>query len=287
MRNVRDLVAGVDTVRGAILNVTPGFLETFGIDLVRGRDFSEDRPADASGSVLVNESLVAAFGWEEPLGKRMDAMYGFTDAAVVGVVGDFHFESLHERIEPVAIFVGDEPLWSFYARIRPDNVHSAVAALEGAWRDVAPELPFEIEFVDQAVDQIYRSEMQWAWLIRAGAGIAIFIACLGLLGLTALAAARRRKEISIRQVLGASAEQIVVLLTGRFVVLVLVALAIATPLAYLAMRRWLDGFAYRIEVTPGVFLLAGAVAVGIAVLTVSTQAVRAALADPADALRSE
>lgn len=286
-RNVFRLAAGTDTVGGHLLNVTPGFVETFGVDLVRGRNFSEDRAADKGGAVLVNESLAEAFGWDDPIGKRLSANFGLSDAVVIGVVRDFHYESLHERVDPIVMHVGVDPVWSLYARVAPGRALEAVGVPERAWHEVVPDLPFELEFVDQAIDRVYRAEMQWAWLIRAGSGVAVFIACLGLLGLAALAAARRRRELSIRKVLGASAEQLVLLLTGRFVVLVLIGLAIAAPIGYVAVNRWLDNFAYQVDVTADVFLVAGLLAVTIAALTVSTQALRAAWSDPAEALKSE
>lgn len=286
MQNRFGLIAGQDTVPGYTLNVTPTFLETFGIELLEGRKFSEDRPADAQGSVLVNKTLVDAFGWDEPLGKTLTS-FQFADATVIGVAEDFHYESLHQPIQPMALFIGDAPLWHIYARIDSENLPAAVDALQRAWRTVAPDLPFEFEFLDQAVDRMYRSEAQWASLIRTAAAVAIFIACLGLLGLAALAAARRKKEISIRQVLGASIERIIVLLTGSFVVWVFVAFIVATPLAYFAVRRWLEKYAYQVEIDAGNFVAAGMIALGIAILTVSTQALRAALTDPAEGIRSD
>ncbi|MCH8959771.1 MAG: ABC transporter permease, partial [Bacteroidetes bacterium] len=232
-KNRFPIFAGADSVPGYAINVTPEFVETLGLDLVQGRNFSEDRTTDITSAVLVNETLVEAFGWDEPLGQTVSKSISFTDATVIGVVKDFHYESLHQPIEPLALYVGS-PIWTVYARIAPTEIGASLASLERAWRQVAPDLPFEYVFLDQEIERQYEAEQRWALLIRLASALAIFIACLGLLGLANLASTRRRKEIGVRKVLGASVEQIVLLLTKHVALLAVLALGLAAPVAYFA-----------------------------------------------------
>ena len=285
--NYFPLTSEADSVRGYVINVTPEFVETLGLALVQGRNFSLDRGADTLKAVLVNETLVKAFGWEDPIGQPLNS-FEFSGAAVVGVIKDFHYESLHKPIEPMALYIGQRmPIWAIYARVAPGDLAASLATLERAWTAMSPDLPFEFTFLDQEVERLYRSEQRWTTLIRLASAFAIFIACLGLLGLAALAAIKRRKEIGIRKAFGASTEQIVMLLTKRFVLLVALALGLAAPMAYLAMQRWLQDFAYRIDLSWQTFLMAGLAVLVIALATVAYQAIKAALTDPAESLRYE
>ena len=282
------LASATDTVRGHTLNVTPEFLGTLGLTLSEGRNFSAERPTDSTDAVLVNRALVEAFGWDRPLGRPLSARFDFDGAEVIGVVEDFHYEPLYKRVAPLAMYVGaSEPVWHLYVRIAPGDVPATLTRLEQAWHEVAPDLPFEYTFLDQEIDQGYQGDQRWARLTRYAALLAIAIACLGLFGLATLEATRRKQEIGIRKVLGASVPGLAVLLSKDFAKLVLMAFVVAMPVAYLAMRRWLEGFAYRVEIGPGVFLLAGGLALLVALLTVSYQAVKAALADPVESLRYE
>ena len=282
------MASGADTVRGHVFNVTPEYLETLGLTLKEGRNFIPGRSTDSTAAVLVNGALVEAFGWDDPLGRTLSAMFAFDDAKVIGVVEDFHYEPLYKPVAPLAMYVGArEPAWHLYVRIAPGDVPATLARLERAWHEVAPDLPFEYAFLDQEIEQRYRTDRRWARLIRYAALLAIAIACMGLFGLATVEASRRTKEIGIRKVLGASVTSLALLLSKDFAGLVLVAFVLAVPVAYLAMQRWLEDFAYRIELGPGVFLLAGALALGVALLTVSYQAVKAALADPVESLRYE
>ena len=285
---VYSLASGVDTVQGHHFNVTPEYLETLGLTLKEGRNFSAARPTDSTAAVLVNEALVEAFGWDSPLGRPLSALFAFEEAKVIGVVEDFHYEPLYERVAPLAMYVGARaPVWHLYVRIAPGDVPATLARLKRAWHEVAPDLPFEYTFLDQEIDERYRADRRWARLIRYAALLAIAIACLGLFGLATLEASRRTKEIGIRKVLGASVTGIAVLLSKDFAKLVLVAFVLAVPVAYLAMRRWLEDFAYRIEIGAGVFFLAGGAVLLVALLTVSYRAAKAALADPVESLRYE
>ena len=281
------LTAGTDSVPGYTINVTSDFVESLGLELVQGRDFSPEYLADTLRAVVVNQTLADAFGWEDPLEQQISS-FQFRDAAVIGVIKDFNFESLHKPIEPVALYI-DRPnaIWSIYARVPGENLASSVASLQDTWQEIAPNLPFEYTFLDQAVDQQYRSEQRWTALIRIASVIALFIAFLGLMGLASLAATRRSKEIGIRKVLGASVRQIVLLLSQRFVGMVMLALILAAPVVLLVMRRWLATFAYRVDISWSVFLITGAIALIITIFTVSIHAMKAALANPTTSLRYE
>jgi putative ABC transport system permease protein len=172
-------------------------------------------------------------------------------------------------------------------KLAAGNPQEAISRIEGAWRKVAPKYPFTYEFLDQVYDNLYKAELKQRTILGIFAGVAILVACLGLFGLAAFTAEQRTKEVSVRKVLGASVGNVVLLLSKDFVKLVLVAIAIAVPLAWYLMHQWLQDFVYRIAIGPGVFLLAGGLAVGIALLTVSYHAIRTALANPANTLRSE
>ncbi|MFQ6115155.1 MAG: ABC transporter permease, partial [bacterium] len=262
------------------------YLETLGIELVEGRNFSRNFSTDVSESVIVNETLVSRLGWESPIGKTL--MINGVKVQVVGVVKDFHFLSLHRRVQPAVLHLNPGwPIRHILVRISPENLPATLKLLRNTWRQVAPNLPFEYYFLDEDFERQYRAEERWSNIVGYSSIFAIFIACMGLFGLTALSVTRRTKEIGIRKVLGASVSGITALLSKDFVKLVLLANLLAWPVAWYAMNRWLQNFAYRIEISWWVFALAGGVALVIALLTVSTQAVRAALANPAEALRYE
>jgi len=209
---------------------------------------------------------------------------------VAGIVKDYHFHSLHHAIAPLILAPRTamaNGVRSIFVRIKPDDIPQTLALLEQAWRAADAETPFTYRFLDDVVDQQYRAEARWGRIVRYASAFALLIACFGLFGLATLTATRRIKEIGIRKVLGATVSHVVLLLSKDLVVLVLYAFVLAAPLAYLAVRRWLDDFAYRIDLSWQTFLVAGLTALVVAVLTVSYQAVRAALADPVNALRHE
>ncbi len=225
------------------------------------------------------------------VGKRLVTPFGSTGQVaeaytVVGVVEDFHFQSLHQDIRPLGIQIGSNPAY-LAVRIRPDDIPGTLRALEARWQAVAPEEPFTFSFLDANVDALYQADQRTGQLFATFALLAVLIACLGLFGLAAFTAEQRTKEIGVRKVLGASVGGIVVLLSKDFVKLVGLAFVLAAPLAYLAMNWWLEAFAYRADIAWWIFLTAGLTALAIAVLTVSYQAIRAAVADPVKALRYE
>lgn len=268
------------------------FTETFGLELAAGRFLSGDRASD-SEAFLINETAVKRFGWnspEEALGKQINWTNGPTVGPVVGVVKDFHIDSMHEAITPLVLHMRPgEKWWRTFmsAKINSTDITGTLAFLEQTWRSLTPEGAYEYFFIDESFEQLHRADARFGWIFGTFAILAIVIACLGLFGLAAFTAEQRTKEIGVRKVLGASVPGVVLLLSKDFARLVLLALIVAAPIAYLSMNRWLDNFAYHTEVGVGTFVLAGVLALLIAVLTVSYQAIKAALANPIKALRYE
>ena len=265
------------------------FLETLGIPLISGRRFERD--SDKKTSVIVNEALGKKWGWQAPLGKTLRVGKGryAQDLTVIGVVRDFHFRSLHHPVEPAVLQLFPEPFpgGHLMIRIRPEDVPGTLRFLKEKWQEMLPDKPFRLSFLDEEVDRQYREEERWFRIVRYATLFAVFIACLGAFGLTALAVSRRTKEVGIRKALGASVSSIVSLFVREFVLLVAVATVIAWPVAYYAVDRWLQDFAYRIELGISTFVLAGVLMLAVVLATVSLQTVKAARANPVDALRYE
>jgi putative ABC transport system permease protein len=267
--------------------VDEDFFETFGAELVAGRGFSRDFATDSLAAWVVNEAAVAHFGWGTPeaaLGRRLSR--DSDEGQVIGVVEDFHFASLHQTVTPLALQI--RPWYEYVTlRVRTDDLPRTLAAIQTAWADMVPHRPFEAFFLDERFAAQYQAEERFGRAFGIFAFLAIVIACLGLFGLVAYAVQQRTKEIGVRKVLGAQVPQLAVLLSRDFVVLVLVAFVVAAPVAYLGMQRWLASFAYHVELEPWVFVAAGALVLLIALATASIHTVRAAMADPIEALRSE
>ena len=267
--------------------------KTLDIKLVAGREYSEEFPTDQRRSIIVNEALVEKLGIEDPIGKTIkDIRKTRTrnisrSKTIIGVVGDFHFRSLHQKIGPVIMPLSTVSQHSLLARIHPENVPGTIAFMKEQWKEIAPALEFRFSFVDESIDRQYRKEERWNQMIQYATGFAIFIAALGAFGLAALATARRTKEIGIRKVLGASQTQILSLLSREFVLYITLSSLIAFPIAYYATNQWLQTFAYRTELGIGTFLLGSFVLFLIVFTTVTTQTLKAARANPADALRDE
>ncbi len=257
--------------------------KTLGIKLVAGREYDREFPTDAKESILVNEALVQKFSIEDPVGKTIK--HG-RDKTIIGVVRDFHFNSLHHKLEPAVLPLGIYT-GRLLVRIHPENVPGTIAFIKEKWAEVAPNQTFRFSFINEDLDKQYKKEERWNLMIQYATGFAIFIAALGAFGLAALAVARRTKEIGIRKVLGASQTQILSLLSREFVLYIALSSLIAFPIAYYATNQWLQTFAYRTELGIGTFLL-GSIALFLVVLTtVTTQTLKAARANPADALRDE
>jgi putative ABC transport system permease protein len=267
-----------------------GFIPTYGMQMAAGRNFSTAVPTDTNNYVI-NEAAVLALGWktsQNALDK--DIAYGGVKGKVVGVVKDFHFESLHQKIVPLLFQLPTERN-SFYNRlsIKIDgrNVQSAINTIRNTWHKYLPENPFDFTFLDDKFAQLYTTEQQQSRLFTMFSCIAIFIACLGLFGLSAFTITQRVKEIGVRKVLGASVPQIVTELSRDFLKLVLIAAAIALPIAWFSMNKWLLDFAFRINISWWVLALAGVAAMIIAFATISFQSIKAALSNPVESLRSE
>ncbi len=265
------------------------YLQTLGIELADGRDFDKNLRTDSS-CILLNESAAKMLGWQNPLGRKLTVVDIETandpTYTVIGVVKDFHFESLRQSITPLILHLGG---WTgtMGIRLRAGNPQPTLAALEAQYSKYLPGKPFEFSFLDEDYNRQYRAEQRIGKMLAAFAGFAIFIACLGLFGLASFTAERRTKEIGIRKVLGASVASITGLLAKDFLKLVVIAIVLASPIAYYFMNKWLADFAYRIDIQCWMFALAGLLAVGIAFLTVGAQSVKAALANPVKSLRSE
>jgi putative ABC transport system permease protein len=270
------------------IEVDHDFLKTYRLDLVRGRDFSREISSDTKAAYILNETAVKEIGWEDPLGQPFQIeKSGLPRGTVIGIVKDFHFESLHSKIAPLALFIDPSDLYALSVRFSPNKLPDAIRFVEKTMKKFIPQAPFEFSFLDGRFDRLYEADKRTSQIFNFFSLLAIFIACLGLLGISSLAITQRTKEIGIRKVLGAPMAKIVELLSREFALLVFLANILAWPLAYLVMNRWLKNFAYRMDMGVWPFLLTGLVTVSIAIFTVSFKAVRSALANPVDALRYE
>jgi putative ABC transport system permease protein len=263
------------------------FIPTFGIGMAAGRNFSTDYPTDSSGYIL-NETAAAILGWKDPSKAiNKELVYGGQKGRVIGVTKDFHFESLHQKIVPLIMFPNPNFLNGISVKLSGTNIPGSISTVEKVWRKYLPETPFDYSFLDTRFDKLYEAEQKQESIFTSFSLIAIFIACLGLFGLSAFTISQRIKEIGIRKVLGASVNNIVGLLSKDFLKLVFVAAVIAFPAAWFAMHKWLQDFAYRINIQWWVFILAGIIAAAVAFFTVGLQAARAATSNPVKNLRTE
>lgn len=270
--------------------VDPDYIPALNIQLLAGRNFDRRIISDTVNSVIVNESMVKDFGWtiQNAVGQELKGYSENFTPKVIGVVKNFHFRPFSEEVLPQMFqqFADYRP-YKFFVRIQPGDPSQALTDMEKEWKAVVPDLPFKYNFLDENIDKFYKSEDRWARIVGWAGGISIFLACLGLLGLAALAVVNRTKEIGIRKVLGASVQNLVNLLSKDFVKLVIVALLIASPLAWYFMNHWLETFAYRIHINWWIFVVSGLMAVAVAVLTISIHALRAAWTNPVISLRTE
>jgi putative ABC transport system permease protein len=280
---------GGEYVRMRSLFCDIDYIKTLGIKIVAGRDFSENFVTDMDHSIILNETAVKRLGWtpHEAIGKLINI--NFVDSTyrqVIGIVQDYNFTSLKNEIEPLAIATRED-YRKAAIKIKGNDVEAALETISTVYASIAPGYPFKYEFLDERFDNLYKSEKDTQILFSNFSIIAIVIACLGLFGLTMFNAELRRKEIGIRKVLGASVNAIVALITREFLVLVLISNVIAWPLSYYFMSTWIEDFAYRIEINLWMFFLAGGIVAFIAVLTLSYQAIKAAVANPVESLRYE
>jgi putative ABC transport system permease protein len=267
------------------------FIETFDMTITQGRDFSNDYSSDSTEAYILNEAAAKNMELDSPVGKRFSAPIheGMREGTIIGVVQDFHFQPLHDAIDPLVMFIHPGNFNYICIRIRPDvaELSGIIGYIEDSWNKFAPNFPFQYSFLDARFDRLYRDEQTTGRIIGYFTFLAIFISCLGLFGLAAQIAEQRTKEIGIRKVLGASVAGIILLLTKDFMKWIVAANAIAWPTAYFAMNKWLQNFAYRTGMGIDIFILAAAIAFIIASLTVGFQAVKAAIADPVVSLRYE
>jgi hypothetical protein len=261
------------------------YAKTMKLKFAEGRDFSKDFATDSAAYIL-NEAAVKQIGYKDPLGKPL-TFWG-KKGTIVGVLKDFHFNSLHQAIKPLVLRLGEnEDYGIMLARIRAGETGNVLAAMESISKELNPSFPFTYHFADDEFQKLYTSENIIGKLSLYFASLAIFICCLGLLGLAIFTSEQRTKEMGIRKVLGANAASLVILFSKEFLWLVIIALLIATPVAWYAMNSWLGDFAYHASISWWMFFVAGLVAVLIALITVSFNAIKAALANPVTSLRSE
>lgn len=276
------------TVQFAYETVDESFLPLFKIPIVSGRNFSKEFPGDGKNSVLVNESFVKKAGWDHPLGETVNFFFENKIYKVVGVVKDYHFNDLSQKIGPQLFTMDpDNKFGLMDIRIKPGSATGVLKFLQSKFKEFFPMHPYSYVFKDDQNRKQYEREAKWKQILLFGAVLTIFISCIGLFGLTVLATEKRTKEIGIRKVLGASVQSIVSILSTDFLKLVLIALLIATPLAWLAGNKWLENYPYRISMGWQLFLGSGLIVILIALITVSFQAIKAASANPVKNLRSE
>ncbi len=265
------------------------YIQTLGMKIVQGRNFSKEYSSDTEAAIM-NQAAVEHFGWDQPVGRKIGRMIndqgGSASYEVIGVVENFHFETLKDTIGPLVMFLGNSNARISF-RVETKDISGTIGLLRSKWREFLPNQPFDYSFLDERFADMYQTEQRIGKIFGVFAGLAIFIGCLGLFGLAAFTAERRTKEIGIRKVLGATAPNIVRLLLKEFVILVAVANVIAWPVAFWVMKGWLKDFSYRISLNVWVFVGAGLLTLFIAMLTVSFQAIKAALANPANSLRYE
>ncbi|MCK7557297.1 hypothetical protein MKQ70_20735 [Chitinophaga sedimenti] len=271
-----------------LYNVDFGFLEQLGVKMAAGRSFDVKYATDSTDALILNESATRLLGYRKPaeiIGKKF-SQWGRT-GQVIGVVKNFNYRSLRDTVNALSIRLSPANCAMFLVKLKAGDPSNTMAALESKWRELAPHRPFKADFLDENFDKQYDAEQRFSRLFFYFAGLAIIISCLGLLGLAAYSTVQRTREIGIRKVLGASVTNITALLSREFIILVLIALCIAAPVAWFAMDQWVRGFAYRAPVSWWVFALAGLLAIAVALLTVSFHAVKAAVVNPIKSLRTE
>jgi putative ABC transport system permease protein len=264
------------------------FIPTLAISLVKGRNFSSAIPADTTRSIIVNESMVKNFGWEDPLGKRLkfpgDTSGKFLE--VVGVIKDFHQKSLYNPITPLIFFYN--PVSNVVlVKIRPSQAPSFLATAEKIWKSSFPALPFQYSFLDKDLDSQYAADQKRGKIFLAFSSLTILITCLGLLGLVAFTTEQKQKEISIHKIMGADLRHIVTLITKNFLLLVAISCILAFPIAYYFMHKWLQIFPYSAGIQISSFVISAMTVLVITLLTVSFHTLKAAVANPVNSLRTE
>jgi putative ABC transport system permease protein len=285
---------GVNNENGAfgieLNSVDYDYMNHFGVKFIAGRNFSEEFSTDFPNAMVINEKMVKSLGFKNPqdaIGKSyFISLNGFVPE-IIGVIKDFNSSSLHNEIKSQVFMVNPGWFKEYIIKVKSGNISSTINNVKELWAKFFPQYPFEYKFLDESIDKMYKSEERYSQVISTFSVVALFIACLGLLGLTSFVTELRKKEIGIRKVLGASITNIIQIISGEFAILVIVANIIAWPVAFYFMNRWLQDFAYRINISWWIFILSGGIALMIALITVSYQAIKAATANPIESLRYE
>jgi putative ABC transport system permease protein len=279
------------------LMVDYDYIKTLGLQLVAGRDFSKDMQTDKDHAWIINETAVKSLGFGTPqnaLGKDLAwHPWGATNpdslktGKIIGVVKDFNYKSLYDKVETTVLQIFPDAAWKVAVKMKTAGISNTISSVKNVWNKFSPEYPLDYKFLDENFQQMYKAEDKLKSLLWIFTAIAIFVGCLGLFGLAAYTAERRKKEVGIRKVLGASTEGVVLLLSKDFIKLVIISLLIASPVAWYFMNKWLQDFAYRIHVSWWVFIITAFIAISIAFATVGFQAIKAAIANPVKSLRTE
>jgi len=274
------------------MDVGTHYIDMMGLHLLEGRSFDPTLSCDSTTALIVNQAAATKLGWGNPVGKVLEQKVSkdpvqYQELQVIGLVKDFHFQTLQNEIKPMVLRVQQQHPEYLFFRIAPDRVKEVLPEMKRVWASFSPGITLQYQFLDDLFDRDYRTELRLGQLFNAFTLLAIFVACLGLFALATFAAEQRTREIGIRKVLGAAEPELVWMLVLQFVKLVAIANVIAWPVAWLVMHRWLEGFAYRVALGPSFFLLAALLSVAIALITVGAQAIRAALTNPVIALRHE
>jgi len=268
-----------------LMFVDKDFIQTLEVDLLKGKDFEKAYPEDTIVSYVINEAAAKRIGLENPLGKRFST--GRLNGYIIGVVKDFNFQPLYNNVQPMVLTSYPDERFYMYVRINSGNTQSIITNLISEFKNFAPNSSFEYKFLDVELETMYQNESRLAKLTRYFTLITIFISALGLFGLASFMAERRRKEIGIRKVLGATVPKIAFILSKEILVWILISNIISWPIAYYLASKWLNNFSYRIDITLGIFLLSGLIAFIIAMLTINVRVLKAAYENPVKALRYE
>lgn len=272
----------------SVLSVNESYMELMGMEVLQGRGFSEEFGTEGSRAVLINEAMAEALGWEDPINKNINRGGPNSEPfQVVGMVKDFHFANMRHKIEPIMMSYREGANNVLSVRLNTEGITETLAHIESAWQKVNPNHPYEYTFFDEEFAEQYESDERFGGLAMSFTWLAIFVACLGLFGLSAFTAEQRTKEISIRKIMGASTGSLIGLLSKEFALLVAIAAILAVPIAYFGMKDWLESFAYSIPLHWTVFALSGILAFAIALMTTSYHAIKTAQANPVESLRYE
>jgi putative ABC transport system permease protein len=265
------------------------YVETYRMEILAGRAFSRDYSTDKEGTLILNESAVQRFGWtpEEAVGKKLEGPYSEGAAHIIGVIKNFNYKSLRREVEPMVILLDPDYIRAISIRIAPGDIERTLTSIQKSWKTAFPGEVFEFSFMDNRINQMYLSEKKMQNIFIIFSSLSILVACLGLLGLVSFTAELKTKEIGIRKVLGASTGSVLLLMSKEFIKWIIIANIAAWPIAYYAMNKWLENFAYRVNVGLFVFVFSGFVTLFIALFTFIFQALKAAYANPVDSLRYE